>query len=135
MNFNGTAGIWRKKAIESAGGWQSDTVTEDLDLSYRAQLAGWRFVYLDDLVVPSELPVTMASFRSQQQRWAKGSIQTARKILPRIITSPLSVSVKMETLAHLLANFGWLLGAIVTLTLYPRLCGAWAIGPYQLLRS
>ncbi len=134
FNFNGTAGIWRKKAIESAGGWQADTVTEDLDLSYRAQLAGWRFVYLDDLVVPSELPVTMASFRSQQQRWAKGSIQTAKKILPRIIASPLSFSVKMETLAHLLANFGWLLGAIVTLTLYPTIMWRVGIGPYQLLR-
>jgi cellulose synthase/poly-beta-1,6-N-acetylglucosamine synthase-like glycosyltransferase len=134
LNFNGTAGIWRRKAIESAGGWQSDTVTEDLDLSYRAQLAGWRFVYLNDLVVPSELPVTMASFRSQQQRWAKGSIQTARKILPRIITSSLSVSIKMEALAHLLANFGWLLGAIVTLTLYPAIMWRVGIGPYQLLR-
>ena len=134
FNFNGTAGIWRRKAIESSGGWQSDTVTEDLDLSYRAQLAGWRFVYLDDLVVPSELPITIASFRSQQQRWAKGSIQTAKKILPRIITSPLSFSVKMETLAHLLANFGWLLGAIVTLTLYPTIMWRVGIGPYELIR-
>jgi cellulose synthase/poly-beta-1,6-N-acetylglucosamine synthase-like glycosyltransferase len=80
FNFNGTAGIWRREAIESAGGWLSDTVTEDLDLSYRAQLKGWRFVYLDDIVVPSELPVTLAAFRTQQQRWAKGSIQTAKKI-------------------------------------------------------
>jgi cellulose synthase/poly-beta-1,6-N-acetylglucosamine synthase-like glycosyltransferase len=134
FNFNGTAGIWRRKAIESAGGWQYDTVTEDLDLSYRAQLAGWRFVYLDDLVIPSELPVTMASFRSQQQRWAKGSVQTARKILPRIFSSTLPTPVKAEALAHLLANFGWLLGAIVTLTLYPAIIQRVGIGPYQLLR-
>jgi hypothetical protein len=84
FNFNGTAGIWRRQAIADAGGWQSDTVTEDLDLSYRAQLAGWRFVYLDGYEVPSELPVTLAAFRSQQQRWAKGSVQTARKILPQL---------------------------------------------------
>ncbi len=134
FNFNGTAGIWRRKAIELSGGWQYDTVTEDLDLSYRAQLAGWRFVYLDDVVVPSELPVTMASFRSQQQRWAKGSVQTARKILPRLFSSTLPAAVKAESLAHLLANFGWLLGAIATLTLYPAIIHRVGIGPYQLLR-
>jgi len=134
FNFNGTAGIWKKKAIEAAGGWQSDTVTEDLDLSYRAQLAGWRFVYLDDLAVPSELPVTMASFRSQQMRWAKGSIQTARKILPRILASPLPLAVKLEAFSHLLANVGWLFSAVVTLTLYPVIMWRVGIGPYQLLR-
>lgn len=134
FNFNGTAGVWRKTAIETAGGWQSDTVTEDLDLSYRAQLAGWRFVYLDRVAVPSELPVTMAGFRSQQQRWAKGSIQTARKILPRLLTAPLPLRVKAEACAHLLANFGWLLGAMVTLTLYPTIVSRTGIGPHQLLR-
>ena len=134
FNFNGTAGIWRRKAIESAGGWQSDTVTEDLDLSYRAQLAGWKFVYLDDLAVPSELPVTLASFRSQQKRWAKGSIQTAKKILPRLLFSPLPFSVKVEATAHLLANLGWLLGALVTLTIYPAILWRVGIGTYQLLR-
>src|SRR5262245_34069813 len=75
FNFNGTAGIWRRAAIESAGGWQHDTLTEDLDLSYRAQLAGWRFVFLPDVVSPAEVPVEMNSFKSQQHRWAKGSIQ------------------------------------------------------------
>lgn len=134
FNFNGTAGVWRVKAIQSAGGWQADTVTEDLDLSYRAQLAGWRFVYLEDLVVQSELPVTLAAFRSQQKRWAKGSIQTARKILPRLLFSPLPLAIKIEAAAHLLANFGWLLGALVALTLYPTIMWRVGIGPYQLLR-
>jgi cellulose synthase/poly-beta-1,6-N-acetylglucosamine synthase-like glycosyltransferase len=134
FNFNGTAGIWRRKAIEAAGGWEADTVTEDLDLSYRAQLAGWQFIYLDDLTVPSELPLTMASFRGQQQRWAKGSIQTAKKILPRLLVSPLPLAVKVESLAHLLANFGWLLGAVVTLTLFPTITWRTGVGPYQLMR-
>lgn len=134
FNFNGTAGIWRRQAIESAGGWRSDTVTEDLDLSYRAQLMGWRFVYRDDLVVPSELPVTMASFRCQQQRWAKGSIQTAKKILPRLIASRLPVRVKCEAAAHLMANFCWLLGTVITLTLYSTITWRVSIGPYQMLR-
>jgi cellulose synthase/poly-beta-1,6-N-acetylglucosamine synthase-like glycosyltransferase len=76
FNFNGTAGIWRKKTIIDAGGWQHDTLTEDLDLSYRAQLRGWQFIYLPDLIVPAELPIEMTAFNSQQFRWAKGSIQT-----------------------------------------------------------
>jgi len=134
FNFNGTAGIWRSRAIESAGGWQDDTVTEDLDLSYRAQLAGWRFHYLDNLVVPSELPITLASFRSQQQRWAKGSIQTAKKILPVLFRTKLPWAVKAEAVAHLLANVGWLLGALVTLTLYPTIIARSGIGPYQIMR-
>jgi cellulose synthase/poly-beta-1,6-N-acetylglucosamine synthase-like glycosyltransferase len=134
FNFNGTAGIWRREAIESAGGWQSDTVTEDLDLSYRAQLAGWRFIYLDDLAVPSELPVTIGAFRSQQQRWAKGSVQTARKILPDLFARPVSFAIKTEATAHLLANLCWLLGTIVTLTLYPTILSRTDIGPYHLLR-
>jgi cellulose synthase/poly-beta-1,6-N-acetylglucosamine synthase-like glycosyltransferase len=134
FNFNGTAGVWRRKAIESAGGWLADTVTEDLDLSYRAQLAGWRFCYLDSVAVPSELPVTMASFRSQQQRWAKGSIQTARKILPRLFSTNLPVAVKLEAVAHLLANVGWLLGFIVTITLYPTILSRTYVGPHQILR-
>ena len=87
FNFNGTAGVWRREAIDDAGGWQHDTLTEDLDLSYRAQLAGWRFVFLPDLVAPAEVPVEMNSFKSQQHRWAKGSIQTCIKLLPRILRS------------------------------------------------
>ncbi len=134
FNFNGTAGVWRRKAIESAGGWQSDTVTEDLDLSYRAQLAGWKFVYLDDVAVPSELPVTLSSFRSQQKRWAKGSIQTAKKVLPKLLSSSLPFPVKIEATAHLLANLGWLFGTLVTLTVYPAIIWRTDIGPYQMLR-
>ena len=91
FNFNGTAGIWRREAIESAGGWQHDTLTEDLDLSYRAQLQGWQFVFLPDLVAPAEVPVEMNSFKSQQHRWAKGSIQTCMKLLPRILLSQSAV--------------------------------------------
>jgi cellulose synthase/poly-beta-1,6-N-acetylglucosamine synthase-like glycosyltransferase len=134
FNFNGTAGIWRRQAIIDAGGWQADTVTEDLDLSYRAQLAGWRFVYVNDIVVPSELPVTLNDFRSQQQRWAKGSMQTARKILPLMLRSSQPLLVKMEAVVHLLANLGWLCGALASITLYPALLGRIAIGPYQVLR-
>jgi cellulose synthase/poly-beta-1,6-N-acetylglucosamine synthase-like glycosyltransferase len=134
FNFNGTAGIWRKKAIESSGNWQSDTVTEDLDLSYRAQLKGWRFIYLNDLIVPSELPVTLGGFRTQQQRWAKGSIQSAKKILPVLLSKSFSLEQKLESAFHLLANVGWLFGTIITLTLYPVICWRVDTGPYQLLR-
>jgi cellulose synthase/poly-beta-1,6-N-acetylglucosamine synthase-like glycosyltransferase len=134
FNFNGTAGVWRKSAIDDAGGWQADTVTEDLDLSYRAQLAGWRFVYLEECQVPSELPVTMAALRSQQQRWAKGSIQTARKILPRLLKERLPLAVKFEAVAHLIANVYWLLGMVVMLTLYPAITWRVGIGLHQVLR-
>jgi cellulose synthase/poly-beta-1,6-N-acetylglucosamine synthase-like glycosyltransferase len=134
FNFNGTAGVWRRRAIEMAGGWQADTVTEDLDLSYRAQLAGWRFVYRHECRVPSELPVTMSALRSQQQRWAKGSIQTARKILPGLLKERLPLAVKIESMAHLLANIYWILGMIVMLTLYPAVTWRIGIGLQQLLR-
>ncbi len=82
FNFNGTAGLWRRSCIENSGGWQHDTLTEDLDLSYRAQLKGWKFVYLADLVTPAELPAEINGFKSQQHRWTKGSIQTCKKLLP-----------------------------------------------------
>jgi len=135
FNFNGTAGIWRKRAIESAGGWNWDTVTEDLDLSYRAQLAGWRFVYLNDLHVPSELPVTLDAFRVQQKRWAKGSIQTAKKLLPMLLrSSSLGFRQKVEAAFHLLSNLGWLLGTAVTLTIFPVIYQRVGIGPYQFMR-
>lgn len=107
FNFNGTAGIWRRAAIDAAGGWQHDTLTEDLDLSYRAQLAGWRFVYRVDHVVPAELPDTLGGFRSQQRRWAKGSMETARKLRWRILTAPVSIKTKLEALFHLHANLSW----------------------------
>ena len=134
FNFNGTAGIWRKTAIQDAGGWQADTVTEDLDISYRAQLAGWRFVYLNDVVVPSELPVFLSDFRGQQQRWSKGSIQTARKILPKIFMSRLPLGIKLEAFAHLLSNLCWLFGFMAMLTLYPLILCRTDIGPYQMVR-
>jgi len=117
FNFNGTAGIWRRATIEAAGGWAHDTVTEDLDLSYRAQLAGWRFVYLPDVVVPSELPATMAAFKSQQRRWAQGSIQTLRKLGWRILRSPLPWRVRGEALAHLSMNLAYPLVLLVSLLL------------------
>jgi cellulose synthase/poly-beta-1,6-N-acetylglucosamine synthase-like glycosyltransferase len=104
FNFNGTAGIWRKQAIHDGGGWQHDTLTEDLDLSYRTQLAGWKFVYLPDVVSPAEVPVDMNAFKSQQARWAKGSMQTAKKLLPRIFRSDLPRPVKSEAFFHLTAN-------------------------------
>jgi len=105
FNFNGTAGIWRKTAIVTSGGWQADTLTEDLDLSYRAQLQGWRFVYRADLVVPGELPDSMAALKSQQYRWAKGSIETARKLVPRIVGArEYPWWVRLEACCHLLAN-------------------------------
>ena len=101
LNFNGTAGVWRKAAIEDAGGWIHDTLTEDLDLSYRAQLRGWRIVYRPDLVCPAELPVLITGFKSQQRRWAKGAIQTACKLLPAIARAPLSPWTKYQAFIHL----------------------------------
>lgn len=101
MNFNGTAGVWRKVAIEDAGGWQADTLTEDLDLSYRAQLRGWKMEYAASVVCPAELPVTVNAFKLQQQRWAKGSIQTARKNLRLLLAADLPPLVKVEAALHL----------------------------------
>ena len=117
FNFNGTAGIWRREAIAGGGGWQHDTLTEDLDLSYRAQLAGWRFVYLPDLVVPAEVPVEMNAFKSQQHRWAKGSIQTALKLMPLIRRADVPKEVKREAFFHLTANVAYLLMIPLTILL------------------
>jgi cellulose synthase/poly-beta-1,6-N-acetylglucosamine synthase-like glycosyltransferase len=121
FNFNGTAGIWRRSCIEAAGGWQHDTLTEDLDLSYRAQLLGWRFVFLPDLVAPAELPVQIGAFMSQQHRWAKGSVQTALKVLPRILRSRLPGRVKREAVFHLTANFAYVLMTIVSILFFPAM--------------
>ena len=101
LNFNGTGGIWRRAAILDAGGWAHDTLTEDLDLSYRAQLRGWRIVYRPDIVCPAELPVLVTGFKSQQQRWAKGSIQTAIKLLAAVLAAPRSPWVKYQAFVHL----------------------------------
>jgi cellulose synthase/poly-beta-1,6-N-acetylglucosamine synthase-like glycosyltransferase len=128
FNFNGTAGIWRRRAIEAAGGWNADTLTEDLDLSYRAQLAGWRFVYRDDIGVPSELPVEVAAYRIQQQRWAQGGVQTARKVLPAIMRAPLPGRVKWEAFWHLAGHFTYPLVVVLALA---GLLVTWAAGPVQ----
>lgn len=101
MNFNGTAGLWRRKAIEDAGGWEHDTLTEDMDLSYRAQLAGWKPFFLFDLVVPAELPDNINAFKAQQFRWAKGSTQTAIKLLPRVFRSRFPLIAKIEAVFHM----------------------------------
>lgn len=121
FNFNGAAGIWRRAAIDSAGGWQYDTLTEDLDLSYRAQLAGWRFVFLPEVVAPAELPVEMSAFKSQQHRWAKGSIQTCRKVLPALLRADVPLRVKAEAFLHLTANFNYLLVLALCVLIVPAL--------------
>ncbi len=104
INFNGTAGIWRRRCIEDAGGWTSDTLTEDLDLSYRAQLKGWKFRFLPNVEVPAQLPVEMNGFRSQQFRWTKGAVQTARKLLPALWRSTASLRAKVQGTVHLTAH-------------------------------
>lgn len=121
FNFNGTAGIWRRATLEDAGGWQSDTLTEDLDLSYRAQLKGWRFVYLADCVAPAEVPVDINGWKSQQHRWTQGSIQTARKVLPSILRSRLPRKVKWEAFFHLTANVSHVLVVLLALLLVPAI--------------
>ncbi len=104
-HFNGTAGIWRRAAIDAAGGWQSDTLTEDLDLSYRAQLCGWRFEYAVQVVAPAELPATLDAFQAQQRRWARGTVQSARKLLPALWHSSLPWATRIESSVHLLTHF------------------------------
>lgn len=121
FNFNGTAGVWRRAAVEEAGGWSSSTLTEDLDLSYRAQLAGWQFVFLSDVEVPAELPAALSGFQEQQHRWTKGSIQTARKLLPSIIRRPLAREVKAEALFHLTNNTAYLLSVLLALLTVPAM--------------
>jgi cellulose synthase/poly-beta-1,6-N-acetylglucosamine synthase-like glycosyltransferase len=133
FNFNGTAGIWRRAAIGDAGGWQHDTLTEDLDLSYRAQLRGWKFVFLPDLVAPAEVPVEMNSFKSQQHRWAKGSIQTCRKLLPRILSSNLPLGVKAEAFFHLTANFNYPLMCVLSVLMAPAMVIRYNMGLYEML--
>ena len=121
FNFNGTAGIWRRATISDAGGWEHDTLTEDMDLSYRAQLKGWRFVYLTGVETPAEIPVEMASFKSQQHRWAKGSIQVAKKMLPTILKSDIPFKIKAEAFFHLTNNLAYVLMIFLALLLLPNL--------------
>ena len=121
LNFNGTAGVWRTAAIHDAGGWAYDTLTEDLDLSYRAQFRGWRILYLPELVCPAELPVLMMGFKLQQRRWAKGSIQTAMKLLPTVLRAPISSWTKYQAFIHLtyyLIHPLMLMGILLSLPLF-----------------
>jgi len=133
FNFNGTAGVWRRAAIDAAGGWQHDTLTEDLDLSYRAQLLGWKFVFLPHVVSPAEVPVEMNSFKSQQHRWAKGSIQTCLKLLPRILRSKQPLKVKAEAFFHLTANFNYLLMCLLSILMFPAMYVRYNMGWTEML--
>jgi cellulose synthase/poly-beta-1,6-N-acetylglucosamine synthase-like glycosyltransferase len=133
FNFNGTAGVWRRQAIEEAGGWQHDTLTEDTDLSYRAQLVGWKFVYLQDVECPAELPVEMTAFKTQQARWAKGLIQTSKKILPRVLRSEQPFHVKMEAWYHLTSNLSYPLMIVLSVLLLPAMIIRFYQGWFQML--
>jgi cellulose synthase/poly-beta-1,6-N-acetylglucosamine synthase-like glycosyltransferase len=133
FNFNGTAGIWRREAIVDGGGWQHDTLTEDLDLSYRTQLRGWRFVFLPGHVAPAELPVEMNAFKSQQHRWAKGSIQTFLKLMPRILQSDQPFKVKAEAFFHLSANFNYPLMCVLSVLMAPSMVIRYNMGWYEML--
>src|SRR5262245_29771014 len=119
FNFSGTGGMWRKAAIVDAGGWQHDTLTEDLDLSYRAQLAGWKFIYREDVVSPSELPEDVSALRAQQFRWAKGTVQSARKLMRRVLSAKLSLGQRIEAFFHLTPHFAYPLLVLLSVLLLP----------------
>jgi cellulose synthase/poly-beta-1,6-N-acetylglucosamine synthase-like glycosyltransferase len=121
FNFNGTAGIWRRKAIEMSGGWQHDTLTEDTDLSFRAQLMGWKFIYLLDEESPAEIPVEINAFKAQQRRWAKGVMQVGLKLYPRIWLAPLPMRVKLEMFFRLTGNISYPLMIIASFLQFPLL--------------
>ena len=132
FNFNGTGGVWRKAAIADAGGWRADTLTEDLDLSYRAQMKGWRFVYLRDVSCPSELPRDMRAFKTQQHRWAKGAIEVMKKLLADIWRRKAPLKVKLEATFHLTSNISYalmLFDAIFLMlpAIYLRMQGGWSV--------
>jgi cellulose synthase/poly-beta-1,6-N-acetylglucosamine synthase-like glycosyltransferase len=133
FNFNGTAGMWRIKAISDGGGWQHDTLTEDTDLSYRSQLAGWKFKYLPDVECPSELPIEMTAFKTQQARWAKGLIQTSIKVLPIMFKSDVPRKIKVEAVYHLTANLSYPLMVIMTAFLMPAMIVRFYQGWFQML--
>jgi len=133
FNFNGTAGMWRRVAIEEAGGWQHDTLTEDTDLSYRAQLKGWKFLYLQDVECPAELPVEMTAFKTQQARWAKGLIQVSKKILPKVFASDVPRAVKVEAWYHLTANLSYPLMIVLSVLLMPAMIIRFYQGWFQML--
>ena len=121
FNFNGTAGIWRREAIDMSGGWQHDTLTEDTDLSFRAQLMGWKFVYLLDEEAPAEIPVEINAFKAQQRRWAKGVMQVGLKLYPRIWLAPLPLRVKLEMFFRLTGNISYPLMIVASLLQFPLL--------------
>jgi cellulose synthase/poly-beta-1,6-N-acetylglucosamine synthase-like glycosyltransferase len=133
FNFNGTAGMWRRKVIGEAGGWQHDTLTEDTDLSYRAQLKGWKFKYLQDVECPAELPIEMTAFKTQQARWAKGLIQTSKKILPRVFESNQPWHTKLEAWYHLTANISYPLMIVLSVLLMPAMVIRFYQGWFQML--
>ena len=133
FNFNGTAGMWRRQAIDDAGGWESDTLTEDTDLSYRSQLAGWKFRYLEDVECPAEVPIEMTAFKTQQARWAKGLIQVARKTLPKIMRSKAPLRVKVEAWYHLTANLSYPLMIVLATLLMPAMIIRFYQGWFQML--
>ena len=133
FNFNGTAGLWRRATIDEAGGWQHDTLTEDTDLSYRAQLKGWKFLYLQDVECPAELPVEMTAFKTQQARWAKGLIQTGKKILPRVLRSDVPLHTKIEAWYHLTANISYPLMIVLSVLLLPAMIIRFYQGWFQML--
>lgn len=133
FNFNGTAGIWRRQAIEEAGGWEHDTITEDSDLSYRAQLKGWQFVYVPSVVCPSELPADTYGFQVQQSRWAKGLTQVARKLLKRILKSDQPWRVKAEAFFHLTPNISYPLMIVVSALMLPVMIVRFYMGPVEML--
>ncbi|WP_263354135.1 cellulose synthase family protein [Acidicapsa acidisoli] len=133
FNFNGTAGMWRRAAITDAGGWQHDTLTEDTDLSYRSQLAGWKFKYLPEIECPAELPIEMTAFKTQQARWAKGLIQTSIKVLPLIFRSNVPRKIKIEAVYHLTANISYPLMVVMTALLIPSMIVRFYQGWFQML--
>jgi cellulose synthase/poly-beta-1,6-N-acetylglucosamine synthase-like glycosyltransferase len=121
FNFNGTAGIWRRSTIIDAGNWQHDTLTEDMDLSFRAQLRGWEFIYVPTAIAPAEIPCEMNSFKGQQFRWAKGSAQTARKLIGAVLRADIPLKIKIECLFHLTNNFAYLFLVILALLQLPNM--------------
>jgi cellulose synthase/poly-beta-1,6-N-acetylglucosamine synthase-like glycosyltransferase len=133
FNFNGTAGMWRRQAITDAGGWQHDTLTEDTDLSYRSQMAGWKFKYLPEIECPAELPIEMTAFKTQQARWAKGLIQTSKKVLPMMFRSDVPRRIKIEAVYHLTANVSYPLMIVMTALLIPCMIVRFYQGWFQML--
>lgn len=133
FNFSGTGGMWRKEAIDGSGGWQHDTLTEDLDLSYRAQMAGWKFIYRDDVVTPAELPEDVSALRAQQFRWAKGTVQTARKLMSRVMRAELTLSQRFEAFFHMTPHFAYPLMVLLSVLLLPALLMMPATDPTTML--